>query len=66
MAVHSSAQLYSMSCAYLLNEVQNMDLVCECAVDFHFQSLKDPLEAILVIFGRRALIFFCLKGLGKI
>ena len=24
-----------------------------------------PLEAILVIFGRRALIFFCLKGLGK-
>ena len=25
----------------------------------------DPLEAILVIFGRRALIFFCLKALGK-
>ena len=25
-----------------------------------------PLEAILVIFGRRALIFFCLKALGKI
>ena len=24
-----------------------------------------PLEAILVIFGRRALIFFCLKALGK-
>ena len=24
-----------------------------------------PLEAILAIFGRRALIFFCLKGLGK-
>ena len=24
------------------------------------------LEAILVIFGRRALIFFCLKALGKI
>ena len=24
-----------------------------------------PLEAILVIFGHRALIFFCLKGLGK-
>ena len=28
-------------------------------------DVKDPLEAILVIFGRRALIFFCLKGLGK-
>ena len=27
--------------------------------------LQDPLEAILVIFGRRALIFFCLKALGK-
>ena len=26
---------------------------------------QDPLEAILVIFGRRALIFFRLKGLGK-
>ena len=24
-----------------------------------------PLGAILVIFGRRALIFFCLKALGK-
>ena len=24
-----------------------------------------PLEAILVTFGRRALIFFCLKDLGK-
>ena len=27
---------------------------------------QDPLEAILVIFGRGALIFFCLKALGKI
>ena len=26
---------------------------------------QDPLEAILVIFGRRALIFFCLKALEK-
>ena len=26
---------------------------------------NDPLEAILVIFGRRALIFFCLKALEK-
>ena len=26
---------------------------------------QDPLEAILVIFGRRALIFFCLKALKK-
>ena len=26
---------------------------------------QDPLEAILVIFGRRTLIFFCLKALGK-
>ena len=26
---------------------------------------QDPLEANLVIFGRRALIFFCLKALGK-
>ena len=25
----------------------------------------DPLEAILVIFGCRASIFFCLKALGK-
>ena len=24
-----------------------------------------PLEAILVIFGRKALMFFCLKALGK-
>ena len=30
------------------------------------QGRTPPLEAILVIFGRRALIFlFCLKGLGK-
>ena len=29
-------------------------------------SLKDPLEAILVIFGRSFInYFFCLKGLGK-
>ena len=27
--------------------------------------MQDPLEAILVIFGRRALIFFCLKALEK-
>ena len=27
---------------------------------------QDPLGAILVIFGRRAIICFCLKGLGKI
>ena len=27
---------------------------------------QDPLEAILVIFSRRALIFLCLKALGKI
>ena len=27
---------------------------------------QDPLEAILVIFGHRALIFFCLKALWKI
>ena len=27
---------------------------------------QDPLEAILVIFGHGALIFFCLKALGKI
>ena len=27
---------------------------------------EDPIEAILVIFGRRALFFFCLKALGKI
>ena len=26
---------------------------------------QDPLEAILVIFGPKALIFFCLKALGK-
>ena len=26
---------------------------------------QDPLEAILVIFGPGALIFFCLKALGK-
>ena len=26
---------------------------------------QDPLEAILVIFGRRALIFFCLKALEQ-
>ena len=26
---------------------------------------RTPLEAILVIFGRRALILFCLKALGK-
>ena len=26
---------------------------------------QDPLEAILAIFGRKALIFFCLKALGK-
>ena len=35
----------------------------------HFQQFlalrQDPLEAILVIFDRRALIFFGLKALGK-
>ena len=36
-------------------------------IDCHLPKLKagPPLEAILVIFGRRALIFFCLKALGK-
>ena len=29
------------------------------------QDPPPPLEAILAIFGRRALIFFCLKALGK-
>ena len=29
------------------------------------QLRQDPFEAILVISGRRALIFFCLKALGK-
>ena len=40
---------------------------CMCAgFVFSCCSLRqDPLEAILVIFGRRALIFFCLKALGK-
>ena len=36
---------------------------------FYFQQIvkarPPPLEAILVIFGSRALIFFCLKALGK-
>ena len=32
---------------------------------FGNERLSAPLEAILVIFGRRALIFFCLKALGK-
>ena len=27
---------------------------------------QDPLETILVIFGRRALLFFCLKALEKL
>ena len=31
----------------------------------HLRQDPPPLEAILVIFGRRALIFFCLKALGK-
>ena len=34
----------------------------------HMPALRQdppPLEAILVIFGRRALIFFCLKALEK-
>ena len=30
-----------------------------------FKAGPPPLEAILVIFGRRALIFFCLKALEK-
>ena len=39
--------------------------------DFQFKAAPSlppppPVEAILVIFGRRALIFFCLKALGKI
>ena len=29
------------------------------------KKMKDPLEAILVIFGRRALIFFLFEALGK-
>ena len=46
-------------------------LLCAIFTSFHhavlLESLRqDPLEAILVIFGRRALIFFCVKALGKI
>ena len=37
-----------------------------CLAYIYFVLLRhDPLEAILVIFGRRALIFFCLKALEK-
>ena len=35
------------------------------SVEFNFFIKAGPLEAILVIFGHRALIFFCLKALGK-
>ena len=48
-----------------------MNMMNKCA-KFHKDSPSGkkvkagpPLEAILVIFGRRALIFFCLKALGK-
>ena len=43
-------------------------LMTWCCVKLIFAKKRlnqDPLEALLVIFGRRALIFFCLKALGK-
>ena len=49
----------SLPCASLFASVQWRQ--CSCS---KFMLRQDPLEAILVIFGRRALIF-CLKALGK-
>ena len=45
--------------------VQNgVGLSCS-SCKYKIKAGPPPLEAILVIFGRRALIFFCLKALGK-
>ena len=46
----------------------NRPTVVLAVYNFHEYWLRQdppPLEAILVIFGHRALIFFCLKALGK-
>ena len=42
-----------------------VERACSSGCAWHLSPGMTPLEAILVIFGRRALIFFCLKGLGK-
>ena len=49
------------SCIFLV-----VSFVWRSAVTSRETLRQNPLEAILVIFGRRALIFFCLKALGKI
>ena len=41
------------------------DAVTDWPLRFTQFNAGPHLEAILVIFGRRALIFFCLKALGK-
>ena len=49
--------------------IKKKKALCRLGRGFKFQKTfkagPPPLEAILVIFGRRALIFFCLKALGK-
>ena len=44
--------------------VKNSSIDCESFIS-GLSSPPPPFEAILVIFGRRALIFFCLKALEK-
>ena len=49
------------------NPLELYQIVSPCLMPCSVVSGRTPppLEAILVIFGRRALIFFCLKALGK-
>ena len=55
------------ACAVVITlETQQCRKRAPRSVEFNFFLLRqDPLEAILVIFGRRALIFLCLKPLEK-
>ena len=48
---------------YGKNSIISELMILECSFPLRQHPL--PLEAILVIFGRRALTFFCLKALGK-
>ena len=69
---HSSRSFYLSQMVWQSIEAPKQTIEFSAAPSF-FSSKKwiklrqdPPLEAILVIFGRRALIFFCLNALGKI
>ena len=69
-AVQESMKLFRTLLIFRLWTKQLPLIYCNIFFRWSFSWLRQdppppPLEAILVIFGRRALIFFCLKALGK-